>query len=272
MTDLEGCAGVLDFENWTRPESRYYDKAKRLLTNEVNAAICGFLEGGAKEFTIIDGHGHGGLDPELLNEHARLDHGRREKIWPWGLNKTYDAVVFVGQHAKAGTTYSHLTHSGNCRVIDDVINDVSIGEYGKMALCAMEVGVPVILACGELALAREAEALTPGIITVSVKEGLMPDDGFRNASMEEYRAAKLSAVHLSPKKACKLIQAAALQSIEKLKTAPESFHYPELHPPYRRIVEYRSSEKLNESAFISVTSHPSSISALLNLPVSREDS
>ncbi len=269
MTDVEGCAGVLDFVNWTNPESRYYEKAKRLLTFEVNAAIAGLAEGGADEFTVIDGHGHGAIEPELLDEHAILVRGHRENIWPCGLDKTYDAVVFVGQHAKAGTPYSHLTHSGNCRVIDDTINDISIGEYGRLALCAMELGVPVILACGELALTHEAEALTPGVITASVKEGLLPDNGFRDVSMEEYKTAKLSAAHLSPLKARKVIHAAAVQAIEKLKSAPESFKFPVLHPPYHRIVEYRRSETLNEPAFKSITTHTSSIAGLLNQPINR---
>lgn len=270
MTDVEGCAGILDFENWTNPKSRYYDTAKKLLTNEVNAAISGFLEGGAKTFTVIDGHGSGGLAPELLDEHAILERGHRENIWPWGLDKTYDAVAFVGQHAKAGTPYSHLTHSGNCGVIDDVINGISIGEYGRMALCAMELGVPVILACGERALAREAETLTPGVVTASVKEGLLPDDGFRNVSREEYTAAKLSAAHLSPVKAREIIRTAALQAIKKLKTTPESFRYPDLKPPYKRIVECRKSEKTKTAAFTSMTTHASSIATLLNLPLNQK--
>jgi D-amino peptidase len=271
MTDVEGCAGVLNFADWTNPEARYYEKAKRFLTYEANAAISGLAEGGADEFTVIDGHGHGAIDPELLDERAILVRGHRENIWPWGLDKTYEAVAFVGQHAKAGTPYSHLTHTGNCRVIEDTINGISIGEYGKLALCAMELDIPVILACGERALTHEAEVLTPGVVTASVKEGLLPDNGFRDASMEEYRAAKLSAAHLSPEKARKVIRAAAVKAIEKLKSAPKSFKFPELHPPYKRIVEYRRSEALKDPAFKSVTAHPSSIAELLNQPINREN-
>jgi len=271
MTDVEGCAGVLDFENWTRPESRYYENAKRLLTGEINAAIAGFMAGGAEEFTVLDGHGHGAVDPELLDENAILVRGHREHVWPWGLDATYDALAFVGQHAKAGTPYSHLTHSGSCRVIDDSINGLSIGEYGNMALCAMEIGVPVILACGELALTREAEALTPGVVTASVKEGLLPDNGFRDVSLEEYRKAKLSAAHLSPQKARKVIMAAALQAIQKLKDSPAEFKYPELRPPYRRVVEFRRCDSQNDPAFKSVTTHPSSICGLMNQPINREN-
>ena len=39
VTDLEGVAGVLDFANWCTIDSRYYDKAKKLLTLETNAVI-----------------------------------------------------------------------------------------------------------------------------------------------------------------------------------------------------------------------------------------
>lgn len=269
MTDIEGCAGILDFENWHNPGGRYYDKAKRLLTEEVNAAISGFMEEGVKEIVVYDGHGHGGIDPELLDEHVILVRGIHENIYPWGLDKTYDALAFVGQHAKAGTPYSHLTHSGNCRVIDARINDLSVGEYGQIALCAMELGVPTILACGELALTKEAETLTPGVVTASVKKGLLPDDGYRNASMEEYSKAKLSAAHLSPVKARKIIKEAARKAVQKLKTSPEEFKYPELSPPYEFIKEFRRHEETNDPPFISVTNHPTSIIELLNIPLKR---
>lgn len=77
MTDLEGVAGVLNFENWCTPESCYYETAKELLTLEVNAAIGGFLEGGVKEIVVADGHGPGGINVKLLNSKAKLMRG-----WP----------------------------------------------------------------------------------------------------------------------------------------------------------------------------------------------
>ncbi len=39
MTDLEGVAGVLDFEEWTGPGNLHYQTARELLTHEVNAAF-----------------------------------------------------------------------------------------------------------------------------------------------------------------------------------------------------------------------------------------
>ncbi len=266
MTDMEGCAGILNFKDWISPAGRYYEKGKTFLTNEVNAAIDGFFEGGATEIIVVDGHGYGGIDPALLDERAVLRRGSGEKTWPWGLDRTFNGLAFVGQHAKAGTPFSHLTHTQNTNVIDCRINDLSIGEYGQLALCAMELGIPTILACGEKALAEEAEALTPGVVTVSVKKGLKPDDGHRNCTTEEYEAAKCSAEHLSPAMSCKLIREGAAKAINKLKKSPSSFKYPKLSPPYRMVIEFREYVGRDQPAYTKTNEHADSIIDLMSIP------
>ena len=130
-----------------------------------------------------------------------------------------------------------------------------------MALCAMELGVPTILACGEEAFTKEAEALTPGVVTVSVKRGLLPD-GLDDLSTEEYRRAKLSAVHLSPARARELIRAGAIKAMRKLAEEPESFRYPQMSPPYVGIVRYRAQG--DKPPYTTRGEHPSSIAGLLN--------
>jgi len=44
MTDLEGVAGIPSFDDWCLSDSKYYEKAKMLLTEETNAAIRAFIE------------------------------------------------------------------------------------------------------------------------------------------------------------------------------------------------------------------------------------
>ena len=61
-TDMEGVAGVNTFDAWTMPGGYFYDIGKELLTDEVNAAVRGFLENGFDEAIIFDAHGHGGVD------------------------------------------------------------------------------------------------------------------------------------------------------------------------------------------------------------------
>ncbi len=264
MTDMEGCAGILNVDDWVIPEGRYYEKGKRFLTEEVNAAVAGFFEAGADEVVVVDGHG-GGIDPEMLDERALLSSGVAKPVWPWGLDKTFNGLAFVGQHAKAGTPYSHITHSGSFIRIDITINGISIGEYGNVALCAMELGIPTILACGEQALAAEAAALTHGVVTVSVKHGILPD-GLDALDCNAYSKAKLSAIHLSPHKARKLIKEGASNALLKLKHEPQAFSYPKLTPPYVLETKFRANG--DKTAHLRRGEHPDSIIGLLNMQYS----
>ena len=59
MTDLEGVAGVVSFASQTYSGAPNMEKAKSLLTAEVNAAVSGLIEAGADEIVVMDGHGPG---------------------------------------------------------------------------------------------------------------------------------------------------------------------------------------------------------------------
>jgi D-aminopeptidase len=261
MTDMEGVAGMLNHDDWVLPAGRFYDKGQRLLTLEANAAIAGLCAGGATEIVVVDGHGAGGIDPELLDPRALLERNWGPNPYPFGLDASFDGFACVGQHAKAGTPFSHITHTGWFNVIDLSINGISIGEYGEMALCAMELGVPCILACGEEAFAAEAEELTPGVITASVKRGTLPD-GLDALDSIDYRKAKLGAIHLSPVKARHAIRAAALRAARKLRTKPRSFHFPDIGAPYKAVTRVRKEN--DQPAKTWEKQHPTSVIALLN--------
>ena len=263
LTDMEGVAGVLNHDGWVIPEGRFYDKGLRLLTGEVNAAVDGFFAAGADEVVVRDGHGFGGIDPELLDERALLSRGPAEHGWPGALDDSFDAIAFVGQHAKAGTPYSHITHTQWFNFIDIDVNGISIGEYGQVSLCAMELGVPTILACGEEALCKEAQALTPGVVTVSGKRGLMAD-GLDELDTDAYRAAKLGALHKSPAVVRRLIGEGAKAALQKLKKTPEAFKYPTLTLPYKRTIRYRKDG--DKAAYEAVVEHPDSFITLMNIP------
>jgi len=261
MTDMEGVTGVLNHDDWVLPSGRCYDRGVRLLCGEVNAAVDGLFAGGAAEVVVVDGHGAGGLDPEQLDERAWLERGCHQPVWPWGLDKTFAGLGFVGQHAKAGTPFSHITHTQSFDMVDLQLNGLSLGEYGQLALCAMEVGVPTILACGEKAFVEEAEALTPGVVTAWGKRGLLPD-GLDHLDRDQYARAKLSAIHRSPRVARRLIREAAEQAVRKLRREPGAFRYPELHPPYTLTARFRKVG--DRPAREAREEHPSSLIALMN--------
>lgn len=75
MTDLEGVAGVRNFEEWTGPGKPYYALAQKLLTREVNAAIDGFFAGGTEFVLVEDGHGPGATDITRLDPRVELLRG-----------------------------------------------------------------------------------------------------------------------------------------------------------------------------------------------------
>ena len=76
LGDLEGTAGVVDFETQTYDGGRDNEQAKYLATLEINALIDGALEGGATDPIVLDGHGSGGINIEHIHREARVIFGR----------------------------------------------------------------------------------------------------------------------------------------------------------------------------------------------------
>lgn len=194
MTDLEGVAGVVSFEDQTGPNSRYYEAAKKLLTGEVNAAVEGLLQAGVEEVLVVDGHGAGGIQFEDLHPAARLLHGR--PLAPWtslaGEFKNYDACMIIGQHAMAGVQTSNMNHTQNSRAIDYYkLNGRKVGEIAQFALFCGAVGVPMIFLSGEEDACREAEAFIQGITTVSVKQGLSRHSAISLSAPEAHRRIRV---------------------------------------------------------------------------------
>ena len=232
LTDMEGVAGLVNFKDWCEPDSPYYEKGKMLLTEEINAAIRGFCDAGATELFVVDGHGAGAIDTLLLDERAEYSRGWGD-VHMFGLDGEFDALAFVGQHAKAGTPCSHLTHTGHFDVIDLRYNGISVGEYGECVIRAGHYGTPVIFAAGERALCEEAKALTPWVHTAETKYGVTKDDG-RQCDTDEYSRHNLGAVHVHPNVARRRIYEGAKAALEDLKANPDKFKPFRLEPPYIR--------------------------------------
>lgn len=213
MTDLEGVAGVEDSENWCLPTGAYYERACELLTGEVNSVIRGFVRAGAEQVRVVDGHGWGGIVREQLHPAAEYFRRRGPDPYPFGLDDGFDAIAWVGQHAKAGAINAHLPHTGSFNVIDYKIDDVSVGEFAQIAMCAELYGIPPILAAGDQALVDEAQAIFADLRAVAVKQGSGAEDGAGIRSPSEYGRANAAAEHLSPDVACERLEAAAYDAL-----------------------------------------------------------
>lgn len=266
MTDLEGVAGVLDSENWCKPESRNYDLAKEFLTLEVNAAIEGFARGGATEFLVADGHGPGAINPKLLDPRAQLARNWPSPPYPFSLEKGMDFAAWVGQHAMSRTEFAHLAHTGSFSVFETTINDKPVGEFGEVALCASQLGVRTIFGAGDLAFTKEAQALVPGIETVAVKRGTTPGTG-DECDAESYAKRNLAAIHYQPVRVREMIRAGAERAIRRA-LADIEFGLLRFKPPFEKQTVLRRQG--SQSKKVGRSSHPDNLIALMNAPMTYE--
>jgi len=168
ITDAEGVAGICRQEQ-VEPQN---PELRRLLTGEVNAAVEGFLAGGADEVIVWDGHdGSQTLSLETLHPQAKLMQGSL----PVGmtLERHYAAVAFVGQHSLAGVQAGIMAHSYSSLGIQNIrLNGKPVGEIETRAALAGWYNTPVIFLSGDQAAARELLQIIPAAETAAVKEGL----------------------------------------------------------------------------------------------------
>ncbi|HVH10036.1 MAG TPA: M55 family metallopeptidase [Gemmatimonadales bacterium] len=176
--DMEGVAAVVH-ESQTDPTdpacAAEYARSRRLMTAEANAAIEGACTAGATRVLVNDSHWFmRNLLAEDLHPAAELVSGDPK---PWsmvqGIDDGFDAALFIGYHARAGTRHAILDHTYADRILDVRLNGRPVGELGLNAALAGRHGVPVALVSGDAALAAEAKALLgDDVSTVIVKHAV----------------------------------------------------------------------------------------------------
>src|SRR5699024_1298218 len=149
-----------------------HDRARVLMTNEVNSAIQGAVNGGADEIIVNDSHGTmRNIFQDQLSPKAKLILGSPKQLQMMeGIDSTFDAALFIGYHTKMGHN-GILNHTFNGRVIKSIkINGIEYGEFGLNALVAGHFNVPVVFVSGCNLLAEEATSFISNIQTGVVKE------------------------------------------------------------------------------------------------------
>ena len=168
ITDAEGVAGVCR-QDQTDPKD---SEMRQLLTGEINAAVQGFLEGGAEEVIVWDGHdGSQTLSALTIEPRARLIIGG---LGPTMLmERGFAAVAFIGQHARANRRGGIMAHSYSSLGIQNMfMNGKPVGEIETRAALAGWFQVPVIFLSGDQAAADDLRAIVPDAEMAVVKEGL----------------------------------------------------------------------------------------------------
>ncbi|MGP4078930.1 M55 family metallopeptidase [Pseudalkalibacillus sp. R45] len=223
--DIEGISGVAT--NVQLKKNDEYQRFRKLMTQEVNAAIEGAFKGGATEVVVADGHGNmSNIFIEDLDERARLVSGNNRVMCQLqGLDESFDGIMFIGHHGReAGserTTISH-TLAGIC-VGEMKINGKVVGETEMNAGVAGDFDVPTILISGDDAYVAEVKETLPDVEAAVVKFGI---DRF---------AAEL----IPPKRARKIIEEKAEASVRRI----NEFKAYKVEGPITFDIEFKGSQQ-----------------------------
>lgn len=204
-SDIEGTAGIVDWQQ-VRASGADYELGRKLLTDEVNAAIDGAVLAGASHILVNDSHSTmQNLRPGELHHHASYLSGRHKPLYMMeGLDGRFDAVFMVAYHGAISAERAILSHTYNPLAVWEArLNGVPVGESALNALVALHHRVPVVLITGDQATAEEARAFLPEIEAVVVKRSI----------------TRFAAESLHPSRACELIRDGASRALAGAATA-----------------------------------------------------
>lgn len=201
--DMEGVAGVVDWEQCRPGSGAPYALGCELLQDEVNAAIEGALAGGATEIVLNDSHSRmANLDPRKIAGGAEYISGRHKPRYMMeGLDESFDAVFFVGYHGSISGKPSTMSHTYNPEVFSGAkINGTYVGESGINALVSDHFAVPIAFVSGDDVTWDETAAFAGGAVNVVTKTSI----------------TRFSARNLHPTESCRRIRDGAELALQRV--------------------------------------------------------
>jgi D-amino peptidase len=237
-TDMEGITGVTTWDHVT-PGHAEYARFRRLMTQDVNAAIRGAVEAGADEIIVADGHWNGSnILIEELDPRARLNTGSPSPFsMMQGIDESVDGVFFLGYHARNGSRNAVLDHTWSSKTVMNLwLNDILTGEYGLNAALAGYFSVPVVMATGDQTACGQIVELLVDMETAIVKQA----------------TGRFAAECLAPQMAHETIYTSAARAVGRLEegNAPDPFV---LDSPIRVTVEFFTSDMADKADKIPFT-------------------
>jgi D-amino peptidase len=189
LHDMEGLSGQNDPQTFEFDHKEKYAFGREQLVGDVNSVIAGLYAGGADEVHVVDGHGSGNPEPDILLDrlYSRAQMVFRDKPFRQYVDlvepRVYDAVAVVGMHAKTGSRgfASHTYTLG----IELRLNGRPITETELVGFSFGRAGIPVIFASGDDRLGADLQTM-PWIEFVTTKKAtsastadLLPQDQVR---------------------------------------------------------------------------------------------
>jgi D-amino peptidase len=199
--DMEGVAGVVHVDQ-TRRTGYDYERARKWMTAETNAAIEGAFAGGATSVLVNDSHGDmRNLELDMLDRRAELISGSLKPLsMVQGISRDAGCALFVGYHAGAASRAGILDHTYYGRVVAKLrVGGRDWNETALNAAVCGELGVPVTLVTGDQTVCEQAREHLGDVVTVQVKDAI----------------TRYCARSLLPAVACEKIREGATQAVRR---------------------------------------------------------
>lgn len=173
--DIEGVNGIV---NWCEtevndPEYLYFRKQ---MTEEVKRACIGAKKAGAKEIFVKDAHDSArNIILSELPDYVTLHRGWQGCPCSMmaGLDKTFDAVIFIGYHSPSRSNGNSLSHTMNVSRLHHIkINGEIASEFYINSLFASYLNVPVAFLSGDKQLTESVKNINDSITCVYTKTGV----------------------------------------------------------------------------------------------------
>lgn len=203
--DMEGIGGI-GTGKMVSGDGKDYATGRQLMTDEVNAVVDAIFQHGPAMVVVNDSHGdmqnllHTQLDPRVEYIQSNI----KPLGMVQGLDESFDAAIFIGYHAMAGTESGFLAHTGSGSVKGLWINGTEVGEAGLNTFFAGALGVPVILASGDKTFSEEIKKLID-TRTVITKESigssaakLIHPELVKKQLQEQTKSALMDLQHATP--------------------------------------------------------------------------
>jgi D-amino peptidase len=172
--DIEGITGTTHWDEANKTHADFGEFQEQM-TAEVAAACEGALAAGASEIWVKDAHWTGrNIIAAKLPRQVKLvrDWSNHPFAMMQELDESFQAVLMIGYHSRAGAATSPLGHTMSGGVAYFKINEHYASEFLLNTYTAALVNVPVVFISGDAGVCAEAEAFIPGLSTVAVKQGV----------------------------------------------------------------------------------------------------
>lgn len=246
--DMEGIADNVNSPQTTAGQFDY-ERGRRFMTAEVNAAIEGCLAAGAGEIVVSDSHGNAqNIIPEDLNDRALLIRSfPRTLLQMEGIDRTFDAAIFIGYHPKEGTPNANLSHTvWGTKFAEIKVNGKVVSEAIFNAAVAGHFNVPLIMIAGDQNVAKEAVETFGPIETVVTKESL----------------GWLAAMSRHPKLVCAEIREKAEKAIHRIKELRPYV----VTPPVRLEIAFKNIYDAESFAYLPWVKRPEGKTTIVEVP------